>query len=218
MEYSAKTFTFYVSNHGTPLIGAAATMAFINLCWLDGTDKIANKPTIVEIGLTTVRSGWYGFVLTYGSPPFTQDLIGVIDADVGAVNGLDDSDRYIPIKVSQQDYLSSIGADGGVKISADSQDLSATLSVNAKLIAGDTPANTKVNLIDAPNATAIAAITTALEAAGSKLCLVYQWCFNRKKRNITAKQIILYADNGNDALKTKTYTESASEEDIGAAI
>jgi hypothetical protein len=87
-----------------------------------------------------------------------------------------------------------IGTDGKVLISTDAQDLSSSLDVNAKKLAGTTPNNlaagAQMDLIDAPNATAITAFATRV------------W-------NITTRTLTTIAGLGADvwAYTTRTLTQ-----------
>ena len=100
MANTAIEIPFYVAKGGQPLTGAAAQMDFENLKTLSGTDKSVSSPSINEIG-----GGWYKFSAAYGVTPFdTGDLVGVIDADKNGVNGLQYSERYIPVEVRLDFY------------------------------------------------------------------------------------------------------------------
>jgi hypothetical protein len=108
---------FYVANGGVGLSGAAAQIDFEMLKLLDGTDKSASAPAISEIG-----GGWYKFGVAYGSAPFDEgDLVGIIDADKNDVNGLTNTERYIPVEVRLDFYALSrlIGPMTQDKVSGD---------------------------------------------------------------------------------------------------
>ena len=97
-------------------------------------------------------------------------------------------DSDVDVTAYLYDLSSVIGTDGLGLISTDAQDLSATLDVNAKLLGGAAPNNlaagAQMDLVNAPNATAVtaikaglsthdaAAVKTAIEAAGSHLALI----------------------------------------------
>ena len=103
MANTAIEIPFYAAKGGVPLTGAAAEMEFEHLLLLDGTDKSGSAPSINEIG-----GGWYKFSAAYGTAPFdTGDLIGVIDADKDGDNGLQYSEKYIPIEVRLDFYALS---------------------------------------------------------------------------------------------------------------
>ena len=100
MANTAINIPFYAANYGSPLTGAAAQMDFESLKLLDGTDKSGSAPAISEIG-----GVWYKFSIAYGTTPFDAgDLVGVIDADKDGVNGLPDSEKYIPVEVRLDFY------------------------------------------------------------------------------------------------------------------
>jgi len=103
MANTAIEIPFYVAKDGEPLTSAAAQMEFESLKTLAGTDKSGSAPAISEIG-----GGWYKFSATYGAVPFDAgDLIGVIDADKNAVNGLANAERFIPVEVRLDFYALS---------------------------------------------------------------------------------------------------------------
>ncbi len=103
MANTAIQIPFFVANSGSPLTGAAAEMEFESLKLLDGTDKSGSAPAISEIG-----GGWYKFSTAYGTAPFDAgDLVGVIDADKDGDNGLQYSERYIPVEVRLDFYALS---------------------------------------------------------------------------------------------------------------
>lgn len=103
MANTAIEIPFYVAKGGQPLTGTAAEMEFEHLLLLDGTDKSGSAPSISEIG-----GGWYKFSAAYGTVPFDAgDLVGVIDADKDGDNGLQYSERYIPIEVRLDFYALS---------------------------------------------------------------------------------------------------------------
>ena len=100
MANAAIEIPFYVSKGGQPLTGTADEMDFETLKTLNGSDKSASSPMISEIG-----GGWYKFDTAYGSAPFDSgDLVGVIDADKNGTNGLQYSERYIPVEVRLDFY------------------------------------------------------------------------------------------------------------------
>lgn len=75
-------------------------MEFESLKTLGGVDKSPDAPAISEIG-----GGWYKFSVAYETTPFNAgDLVGVIDADKSAVNGLANAERYIPVEVRLDFY------------------------------------------------------------------------------------------------------------------
>ena len=95
--------TFYVSQDGTGLTGAAGEMEFESLKTLPGIDKSGSAPAISEIG-----DGWYKFSVAYGTAPFDAgDLVCVIDADKDGDNGLANAERYIPVEVRLDFYALS---------------------------------------------------------------------------------------------------------------
>ena len=103
MANTAIDIPFYVAKDGEPLTGAAGEMEFESLKTLGGVDKSGTAPAISEIG-----GGWYKFTAAYGQGPFdTGDLIGVIDADKNAANGLANAERYIPVEVRLDFYALS---------------------------------------------------------------------------------------------------------------
>ena len=100
MANTAIDIPFYAAKGGQPLTGASAEMEFEHLLLLDGTDKSGSAPGISEIG-----GGWYKFSAAYGTAPFDAgDLVGVIDADKNGSNGLQYSERYIPVEVRLDFY------------------------------------------------------------------------------------------------------------------
>ena len=100
MANDALIIPFYVSSDGTPLTGASAEMEFDYLLTVsDGTDKSGDATAISEIG-----GGWYKFSVTYGTTPFTEDLVGLIDADKDGDNALGNEERYIPVEVRLDFY------------------------------------------------------------------------------------------------------------------
>lgn len=100
MTNTAIEVPFYVALGGEPLTGAASQMEFEDLRTLAGADKSASAPAINEVG-----SGWYKFSVAYGTDPFDAgDLVGVIDADKNGVNGLLNTERYIPVEVRLDFY------------------------------------------------------------------------------------------------------------------
>jgi len=100
MANTAIEIPFYVAKDGEPLTSAAAQMEFESLKTLAGADKSGSAPAISEIG-----GGWYKFNTTYGQSPFDAgDIVGVIDADKNAVNGLANAERYIPVEVRLDFY------------------------------------------------------------------------------------------------------------------
>jgi hypothetical protein len=108
---------FYVANGGIALAAAGADMDFESLKTLTGVDKSATAPAINEIG-----GGWYKFGVAFGTAPFDAgDLVGVIDADKNGVNGLTNSERYIPVEVRLDFYALSrlIGPMTQDKVSGD---------------------------------------------------------------------------------------------------
>jgi hypothetical protein len=100
MANTAISIPFYISKDGAALTGQAAEMNFENLFTVDSVDKLAAAPAIQEIG-----GGWYKFDVAYGVSPFDSgDLTGVIDADKDGVNGLTDTERYVPVQVKLAYY------------------------------------------------------------------------------------------------------------------
>ncbi len=100
MANTAIEITFFVSNDGVPLTGAAAEMDFESLKTLAGTDKSGSAPSVSEIG-----GGWYKFGVAYGTAPFDAgDLVGVIDADKDGNNSLSNAERYIPVDIRLDFY------------------------------------------------------------------------------------------------------------------
>jgi len=100
MANTAIEIPFYVAKDGEPLTGAAGEMEFESLKTLGGVDKSGSAPSISEVG-----GGWYKFSVSYGSAPLDEgDIIGVIDADKGTVNGLANAERYIPVEVRLDFY------------------------------------------------------------------------------------------------------------------
>jgi hypothetical protein len=103
MVNSAIEIPFYVSSGGTGLTGSAGEMDFESLRTLGGVDKSSAAPSISEIG-----DGWYKFSVAYGTASFDAgDLVGVIDADKDAGNGLANAERYIPVEVRLDFYALS---------------------------------------------------------------------------------------------------------------
>jgi len=100
MANTAIEIPFYVAKDGKPLLSKAAQMEFESLKTLAGADKSGSAPAISEIG-----GGWYKFSVTYGQSPFDAgDVVGVIDADKNAVNGLANAERFIPVEVRLDFY------------------------------------------------------------------------------------------------------------------
>jgi hypothetical protein len=108
---------FYAASGGAGLTGAAAEMNFEFLKTLSGVDESASAPSISEIG-----GGWYKFPVAYGTAPFDAgDLVGVIDADKDAANGLGDAERFIPVEIRLDFYALSrmVGPMAQNKVSGD---------------------------------------------------------------------------------------------------
>ena len=101
-----------------------------------GTDKSGDAPTIYEVG-----GGVYKFDIKFGTAPWdvtTQGLVGVIDADPTGAAGLTDDERYIDIILRNETHaLMSMSLDS----------------------------SGRVDLVDAPNATAVTAIKNAVLGA-----------------------------------------------------
>ena len=100
MANTAIDIPFYVSKDGVALADAAGQMNFEYLKTIDGVNKIASAPTIIEIG-----GGWYKFGVAFGTAPFDAgDIVGVIDADKDGANNLANAERYIPVEARLDFY------------------------------------------------------------------------------------------------------------------
>jgi len=88
----------YASNAGVPQPGLSPV--FITLQNVsDGSDFLP-LPVITEIDDGGNAGGGYKFP----QPATSGDLFGVVDLDPGAVVGLADIDRYVPVDITPDDF------------------------------------------------------------------------------------------------------------------
>lgn len=79
----------YFADGGVPKTGLTPT--WNNLKKVSDGTNFTPQPVITEIG-----GGWYKFT----QPTITEDLTGVVDG--GAI--LDDTDRYVPVDITPDDF------------------------------------------------------------------------------------------------------------------